>query len=89
MYFTNLILMGHLEPEQIAAYIDSGIEAFSEELAAIHSENLGIERSFIAEADEPARSRYLTIWTDEIGFIASDLERRIEWLKELRGEIAA
>jgi DNA-binding PadR family transcriptional regulator len=87
MYFTKLILMGHLDPADIIAYIDSGIEAFGAELENHDRRSLSTERTFIAQAPDPARSRYLTIWVDEFDFIRDALVRRIEWLKALRAKL--
>lgn len=87
MYFTKLIFMGSLEPEQIVAYIDSGIKAFSSEFADYYKRGLRVEQAFIEDAPEPDRSHYLAIWSDEMFFIEDDLARRIDWLRALREKL--
>ena len=85
-YFLKLILMGHLEPEEIVRYIDQGIEAFTAERESTASGNLQTERAYAQDIESPAHERYLTIWDHEFSFVLREFDERIEWLRALRAE---
>lgn len=83
-YFLKLVLMGYLAPEEIEAYIDRGIEAFTEQADRIAQNNLDLEMSFIEEADEETRKRYRIIWDNELEFMTRETRTRIKWLEGLK-----
>ena len=87
-YFLKLILMGHLEPLEIAAYIDQGIEALTQQREEIAAENLSTELGFVSSLDEVHQCRYGQLWAHEFSFILHELDERIDWLKELRRSFA-
>ena len=87
-YFLKLILMGHLEPQEIVAYIDQGIEALSDYRESIGKEDLGIESVFVSDLEEKYRDRYLRLWNREFGYILHELDERVRLLRALRAEFA-
>ena len=88
-YFLKLIFMGHLEPEEIVAYIDQGIEALSAERESIADGNLQTEQAYAQNIDGPAHERYLTLWSHEFAYVLLEFDKRIEWLQALRQEFAS
>ena len=88
-YFLKLILMGHLEPEEIVAYIDQGIETFTAERESIAQGDLQTERAYAQNIDGPAHGRYLTLWTHEFAYVLREFDERIEWLQALRSEFVS
>ncbi|MDO4533198.1 MAG: PadR family transcriptional regulator [Coriobacteriia bacterium] len=85
----RLVLMGHLEPEQIIAYVDDCIEVLSEAAAQHRENNLLSEVSFLADLDSDTRNRYELIWKHESGLIQEKYDLQLEHLRQLRAELEA
>ncbi len=83
-YILKFILMGHLDRKAIAKYLDSGIAYFSEELIELQQNNLQIETAFIKDMGRSSGEKHIELWGNVIGYIYSDVELKIEWLKKTR-----
>ena len=83
----RLILMGHLNSEQVIAYIDECIGALSEAAEQHRESNLLSEVSFLAELEPEIRYRYERIWKHECGLIQEKYDLQLKHLRQLRAEL--
>ncbi len=86
-YFLKLILTGHLAPEELEAFIDSGIKEFTSQRKNIAEGNLKREREFISQLPARTQKRYLTLWENEFAFLIKEFDERIAWLMKLKEEL--
>ena len=84
----RLILMGHLEPEKVIAYIDHCIEALSEARKEHEENNLHREMTFVGDLDPKIRARYETIWKHEYTNVLEKYDLQLDHLRRLRTELA-
>ena len=87
-FFMRLVFMGHLEPDQVLAYIDAGIEAMSSRCTYFENRDLDVELSFLTDEDPAVRERYRAIWECEVSFLHAEYALRIDRLRKLREQFA-
>ena len=87
-FFMKIVFMGHLAPQKIIDYLDSGIQELQRQRDQFAENNLKAEISFLTEDEGPVRDMYQTIWENELSFTLSEYDLRIQWLRNLRDRIS-
>ncbi len=91
MYFSKLLLMGHLDTEDIIAYIDSGIKVITQITEEIRTGSFAdifqTKESFLSNIPPVEQKQYLTIWENEHRFICEEFERRLTLLETIKKEL--